>query len=168
MDSHIDLRPEFASVRFRPGDRVYVTAPGLYGTVVELEAEQVIVNMDNDSFALGYRPDELQISDSAPGEFTATVTENMRAAIAADGRSVAEIAAAAGVSVDGLTSVLAGRVAPFVHDVILVAITLGVAPSDWCRRAEEVVVTHDEVAGYVKSLPTEPAGRHDRSTHAAY
>ncbi|WP_338765859.1 hypothetical protein V7968_41455 [Nocardia vulneris] len=74
------------------------------------------------------------------------VTENMRTAIAADERTIPEIAAAAGVSVGGLTSVLSGRASPLVRDVILLAITLDVRASDWLRRAEEVVVMGVEIA----------------------
>lgn len=81
-------------------------------------------------------------NDSSPVTFGSgdRVTDRMAAAVAADGRMVEEIAAAAGLSVVDLESALTGRTDPLVHDVVLLAITLGCEPSEWFRRAACVPV----------------------------
>ncbi|WP_040705679.1 preprotein translocase subunit YajC [Nocardia takedensis] len=144
---------EIPQARFRPGDQVRVMASNLYGTVAELKDEQIIIDIDSDSFDLRCSHDELELVDATFGEFNAALIDHMRVDFTADRRSIAEIAAEAGMQADSLTSVLEGRSTLDVSHMIVLAEILGTNASTWFRRAEGVVAL-EEIAGSMKSLPT--------------
>ncbi|WP_280246343.1 hypothetical protein [Nocardia abscessus] len=132
----------------QPGDRVRIAEIDKLGQFNGSERFGIVlpgpshddgfarVQVDGIARPLVFATWRLEAAETEAGDFSEAIRSHARAAIAADGRTNAEIAAAAGMSEGALESVLGGRSAPFVRDIVLLSVALGVSISTWFRQDE--------------------------------